>query len=205
MIENDYWAFACGDSTPDRDTILKQYTNASPKLYDSTAFGADTGVGSMTQANRHLAHWTPGCGDLTNYWPNPYPLPFAQMKDSTANYTIAQIPLWVDTSGGAMGHWGLGWWVKLLKDSIGPTVFANSVYRTPRHNKNVGSTALGSSHMRGVAVDMKNQGGQYDTVHWRTMGRLAKQAQASYIEPIDLKCRVTCLHADWRWWVDWPH
>src|SRR5258708_14766659 len=66
--------------------------------------------------------------------------------------------------------------------------------------------AIGSMHMRGVAVDMRNMSGTI--AEWDKMIDAALTAQASYIEPDTGPCTTVCTHADWRRRVNWatrPH
>lgn len=102
----------------------------------------------------------------------------------------------MDTSA----HYGLDYW----RAQYGSDRHVNSAYRTPKHNAEVPNPgAIGSMHMRGVAVDLKNVTG--DRAEYDAMSEAATLAQASFIEPWEGPCGSGCTHADWRWWVAWSH
>jgi hypothetical protein len=58
-------------------------------------------------------------------------------------------------------------------------------------------------HMRGVAVDLRNVA--RTLAEYNAMSQAAVDARASFIEAWDGPCDDRCTHADWRWWVAWPH
>lgn len=57
--------------------------------------------------------------------------------------------------------------------------------------------------MRGVAADLQNVTETFD--EYEAMRVAAAAAQASFIESWDGPCKNLCTHADWRWWIAWPH
>lgn len=192
-IDNAYWYPYTYCATRELNEIAWQYDNEN--WYNPTAFGSIDGPGSMHYADRATAHWKPDCSEFTQYASSIY-FTWAELKEHTSTaWAVIKTPLVVDTSA----HYGLDYW--RLKSAASRNV--NSAYRTPRHNAFVGSTAKGSQHMRGVAVDLENvtQGAaEYDT-----MRLAAVAAQASWIETPDGHCKYKCTHADWRWWVTWAH
>lgn len=193
MITNSYWQWPCGGSTMSpKDSIREQYFDGT--LYDSTNFGSTDGAGQVPASQRTGVHWTPGCNELVSSGGGTY-FTFPEMKDPTASYAVLKEPMTIDASQ----QWGLNYW----RESYGSARIMNSGYRTPRHNRGLNPPgALGSSHTRGVAADLRNESGtqsEYDA-----MVAAAGTAQASFIEPTSGPCATNCTHADWRWWVYWP-
>jgi hypothetical protein len=192
MIDNGYWQWPCGGQTMSPvDTIRQEYFDGS--LYDSTAFGSTDGPGSVSAANRAGVHWTPACGDFVSTWSTTY-FSWSELKNPTSNYAVIKTPLYADTSN----HYGLDYW----RAVYGSERNTNSVYRTPRRNSEV-QGARGSEHVRGVAADLRNE--THTQAEYDNMAAAADSAQASWIEPWTGPCGSGCTHADWRWWVAWPH
>jgi hypothetical protein len=174
-----------------RDSLIGlQYDDTT--LYNAYRFLKRDGPGSMPAAQRTTAHFYPSCGDL---W-----LATTPFNDSTSKFVILQAPLLIDTLA--------GYGYQLRVAHLGQQTITSG-YRTPQHNKDLaikrGDTTWtkGSAHLRGVAVDLNNA--TASDSEYNTKATAARRAQASYIEPTTGPCKYTCVHADWRWWIAWPH
>jgi hypothetical protein len=91
----------------------------------------------------------------------------------------------------AKSGYGLDYWRQLY----GLPRIINSGYRDPVQNAKAGGR-LGSRHQFGDAVDLRNESGSLQ--EWIDMYTLAGQAKTDYIEPQNLPCHLSCVHADWR-------
>lgn len=207
LVDNSSYTWPCSETSiaSAADTLVVQYQK--PEWYDSTAFGntvADTngatGYGSLTQYQREHASFMPNCGYFQTNLHTIY-FDWSDLAPETSTYGIYLLPIWVDTSEMSPGvRVGLDAW----RMTYGAARNLNSVYRQPHRNYDmVPRGAKGSSHMRGVAVDMRNEThtlAEYDAMH-----SAALTVRASYIEPTSGPCGLGCTHADWRWWLNWPN
>ena len=118
------------------------------------------------------------------------------------SWAILYTALTVDASN----NYGADKWVdEYYADSRGypSDRVANSGYRTPKHNKEVGG-ALGSQHMYGDALDLNNNSSIYE--EWEAMYDAAGRANADFREPFGTLYFPTYIpgsylfhvHADWR-------
>jgi hypothetical protein len=180
----------------EQDVIVGMYYNTA--LFAPDAFGSVDGAGWMPAADRPYARWYPGCSDVIRYELTSQVtahFQYFELKDPDWNDAILQDPLIVMASTG----WGHEAW----REAYGAPRHPTSGYRTPIHNADprVGG-AIGSMHMRGVAVDWNNDTRTQD--EYDAMVAAARVAQASFIEPTTMACSTDCTHADWRWWIIWP-
>jgi hypothetical protein len=191
-IDNGYWQPYTWCTTRELSLIAWQYDDES--LYNPTAFGNTNTPGNMPAQDRTTAHWKPQCSEFTQYAASHF-FTWNDLKEHTSTaWAVVKDPLVIDTSA----HYGLDYW----RLQYGSARNVNSAYRTPIHNAFKGGRP-GSSHMRGVAVDLRNETQQ--DWEYNAMANAAVLAQASFIEPLTGPCKHDCTHADWRWWVAWPH
>ena len=193
-----------GTTTPyESDIIVAQYHD--PSLYSPDSLGSLDGPGTMPDSIRYRSHWYPGCGDMLLYRPTDMVtqiFKWSDLKDPLYSYGVLQIPILVVAGP---DHYGLDFWVQTYVQTYGSARTITSGYRTPYHNAHLPNGVvgkIGSSHMRGVAIDLNNNSGTQN--EYDQMVAAARTAQASYIEPTKFACGIVCTHADWRWWVTWP-
>lgn len=85
---------------------------------------------------------------------------------------------------------------RLIRDgNIGVVKPMQSAYRNPVRNFRVGG-ARQSRHMYGDAADLQNQA--RTQAEYNSSAQAARNALASYIEPLNGPCGFGCVHADWR-------
>jgi hypothetical protein len=207
LVEHTSYQWPCSQTSTASaaDTLAAQYRNTT--WYDSTAFGntvADTngatGYGSLSQQARAAAYFMPNCHHFETNLHTIY-FEWSELAPETSSHGIYLLPIWIDTSEVSPGvRIGLDAWRK----TYGSARNLNSVYRQPHRNYEiVPRGARGSSHMRGVAVDMRNETQSFS--EYTAMHTAALTVRASYIEPTSGPCGLGCTHADWRWWVNWPN
>lgn len=159
----------CSD---ERDEIIAQY-------YDTTYF--------KPQSNQPGANWKPTCASFTQADSTKYFKHAELRKTNPHTWTILQSSLLAPDSLG----YGLDRW----RIEYGASRIINSGYRPPKHNRKEGGVR-GSRHMFGDAVDLRNESGT--EAEWLLMVDAARRANAGYIEPRELPCKLNCTHADWR-------
>ena len=162
----------CGDQ---RDTIIQEYITRQVNFTPVCSW--------FNNGTAHSANFTNGNlrpGELTYTW-----------SLITQSLTIA----------GSSGY-GLDRWVEIYMQahSGAPSRAIASGYRSPNHNAQYSDYTQTSRHMHGDAIDMVNSSGT-EPEYW-DLRNAAKDgnpnAGASWVEDLNGKCHLGCVHADWR-------
>ena len=136
--------------------------------------------------------FVPKCSDFTQTTRTRY-FDFGDLtKKTPTSWALIREPLALPASSG----YGLDKW----QEAIGGALELSSVYRSPSYNKSLKKRgykpAANSRHMFGDAVDVLNQ--SHTPHEYEALLTAARNAKASWWEPVDTLCALGCFHADWR-------
>ncbi len=166
----------------DRDKLVAEYGNQV--------------VGDISYGKTPLPRFTPACFLFTNSDHSSY-FQFSEINKSCPSQNYSPEFGWALIKNPLIAPSTVGYGLDAWRENYGSARTINSGYRDPVQNSSCGSTATGSRHQFGDAVDLRNDSG--GVPEWNRMVNAANDADADYVEDQNEPCGLGCVHADWRY------